>query len=228
MLFRGPAGPVSVFSSYFNLLSFSSYIIPWLVSNVKGLLIFFLPSKKVSRVEVFWLTPWAFRKYSFGTSRKHLITFLTFKFHFHNQSLVWVYTIFLSVIGKGIEPHPTDEFHGSISDQNSFLPAGDLIEKISHPLPRRQGRLQKVSHFLISSYIYYYTVNPTKSQGFINLFLIIILLILLSCSSHGLTEVFNSRPCCFFTLESLLQRRLSIKASPLQLRKQPFLYQLIL
>ena len=56
-----------------------------------------------------------------------------------------------------------------IPSQYPFLPAGDLIEKISHPLPRRQGRLQKVSHFLISSYIYYYTVNPSKSQGFINL-----------------------------------------------------------
>jgi hypothetical protein len=56
-----------------------------------------------------------------------------------------------------------------IPSQYSFLPAGDLIEKISHPLPRRQGRLQKVSHFLLSSYIYYYTKSGSESQGFINL-----------------------------------------------------------
>jgi len=89
----------------FLLLSLSSYIIPWLASKVKGLLIFFLPSKKGSRVEVFWLTPWTFRKYGFGTSRKHLITFLTFKFHFHNQSLVWVYYSFLSVTQEGNRTH---------------------------------------------------------------------------------------------------------------------------
>jgi len=76
---------VNFLQSIFLLLSLSTYIIPWLASKVKGLLIFFLPSKKGSRVEVFWLTPWTFRKYGFGTSRKHLITFLTFKFHFHNQ-----------------------------------------------------------------------------------------------------------------------------------------------
>ena len=57
-----------------------------------------------------------------------------------------------------------------IPSQYSFLPAGDLIEKISHPLPRRQGRFQRGSQVPLSSYIYYYTVNPTKSQGFINLF----------------------------------------------------------
>ena len=85
----------AVFTSFFPHFLFYSYIISFSRIIVKSKMRL-LPSKKGSRVEVFWLTPWTFRKYGFGTSRKHLITFLTFKFHFHNQSLVWVYLFLFS------------------------------------------------------------------------------------------------------------------------------------
>ena len=75
----------AVFTSFFPHFLFYSYIISFSRIIVKSKMRL-LPSKKVSRVEVFWLTSWTFRKYGFGTSRKHLITFLTFKFHFHNRS----------------------------------------------------------------------------------------------------------------------------------------------
>ena len=111
---------------------------------------FFLPSKKGSRKEVFWLTPWTFRKYGFGTSRKHLITFLTFKFHFHNQSLVWIYYCVNSVIGKGIEPHPTNGYHSV-----SFLSTLEkwCVHYLWRPvMPFEWSRVRNLSSL---SYLYY-------------------------------------------------------------------------
>ena len=104
-----------------------------------------------------------------------------------------------------------------------FFPAGDLIEKISHPLAQRQGRLQKGSHFLLSSYIYYYTVAGSQCQ--VNSALICTylrgrshekVLFISECRTYVLVQVFHSLSRRLFSLQFLSLGRLGVVASVLE------------
>jgi len=129
-----------------------------------------------------------------------------------------------SEVGKGIEPYPTDghqRYYASLDLSNDIQTHG--ASTISDPvMPVRNERF--AIPFSFSTYII--SNLAAKVKG---------LLIFFNNNCHPpsllvllLTEVFNPRPCCFFTLESLLEGGLSVVASPLELLKQPLCYYLIL
>ena len=134
---------------------------------------------------------------------------------------VFIILRFDSEVGKGIEPHPTDEYHSVF-----FLTALRLMERplsLTQPCRRELSGSQSLSQ--LSTYII--SKLAANVKGLLIFYLIIIFLLLLPCSCYKLSLVFNPCPSSFFSLQSSLEGGLSVEASPLKLRKQSLTNQLV-